>query len=101
MRRQTLHEWLKRGEQGGSSNARYAAFAQAVEQAKAEAEVDLVAQMRLASRAGSWKATAWLLEHLAPERWGRAAQASAEEPVESDPFGEVDQLAERRAARAQ
>lgn len=101
MRRQTLHEWIKRGESKARADLPYREFAAAVERARAEAESDLVAQMRKASASGSWKATAWLLERVAPERWDRAAKAPAA-PAEdgaADPFGEVDQLAKRRAAR--
>jgi hypothetical protein len=98
VRRQTLHEWVKRGEGTGRADAPYRAFAAAVAQARAASEADLVALMRKASVSGSWKATAWLLERAAPERWG-AKPAPIEKPAELDAFAEVDQLAARRAAR--
>lgn len=97
--RSTLHAWLKRGEGTGRGDAPYRVFVAAVEQARAQAESDLVAQMRKAAAAGSWKASAWLLERAAPARWG-AKPAPVEKPAEPDAFAEVDQLAQRRAARA-
>ena len=99
--RSTVHVWMKRGERRGKADAPYRAFAVAIEQARAEAESDLVARMRQASSSGSWRATAWLLERMAPERWARArnhgqAETPADQP-ETDAFAEVDQLAQRRA----
>ena len=61
-----------------------------------------MAQMRRAAAKGSWKASAWLLERQAPERWVRdsARGKVPEEPASLDPFGEVDELAQKRAAHA-
>jgi Glu/Leu/Phe/Val dehydrogenase, dimerisation domain len=66
-------------------------------------EIRLVAQVgRAASR--SWQAAAWLLERQYPERWGRRPR-TAEGPgdralaVLSDPFAEVEELAEARRRR--
>jgi hypothetical protein len=50
-----------------------------------------------------WQAAAWLLERGFPERWARVSQrekATGEAPVETDPFAEVDELAEQRRRRA-
>lgn len=66
----TLYRWLARGVRGGAANAPYRAFGTAVERARAEAEVILVARMSKAAAAGSWRAAAWLLERQYPDRWG-------------------------------
>lgn len=107
VQRQTLHAWIRRGERGGATNEPYRTFAAAVEQARAEAEGDLVAQVRKASASGSWRAAAWLLERSAPDRWvrdssarGKRAAAPEEESSAADGFAEVDQLAQRRAVHA-
>jgi len=93
---------IKRGERTGKAEAPYREFAAAVEQARAEAESDLVAAMRKASASGSWRASAWLLERSDPASWtlqaGRARPST--EPAGPDAFAEVDQLAQRRATRA-
>ncbi len=100
--RSTLAAWLKRGESTKRVDLPYRQLAQAVERARAEAEANLVAQMRQAAAKGSWKASAWLLERQAPVRWARdsARGKAPEKPADADPFGEVDELAQRRAANA-
>ena len=48
----------------------------------------------------NWRAAAWMLERRYPERWGlRPRRLEDAEPAPrdpSDPFAEVDKLAERR-----
>lgn len=80
----TIYRWLAAGRQPGRRYARHRALLAAVEQARAEAEVDLVASMMRAARRGSWKAACWLLEREYPERWGppgsRPLEASEASP---------------------
>jgi transposase len=65
----TLQRSLERDRYGGARNARQAALLEAVERARAEAEVSLVATMQRQART-SWGAAAWILERRWPERWG-------------------------------
>ena len=66
----TLYEWLKRGRAAKKGDETYTAFAQAVEEALARAEIRDVA---LIARAAEhvWQAAAWRLERRYPEKWGR------------------------------
>jgi transposase len=50
----TVHRWLARGERGGTANAPYRQFREAVERARAEGEGILVAQLSRAAAKGSW-----------------------------------------------
>jgi hypothetical protein len=59
--RSTVYRWMGRPRD----------FRVAVERARAEMEVSMVASVERASRAGSWRASAWLLERMAPERWAK------------------------------
>lgn len=82
--RSTLHRWLARPEPV------YVAFRERVEQARAEGEVALV--LRIARESTTrWQSAAWLLERIAPERYGRPATDDAPRPA--DPF--ADTLASR------
>lgn len=108
--RRTYVEWMTRSRSGKPSDALYRDLRERVEQAKAEAEVRLVAEITRASR-DSWQAAAWLLERLAPTRYGKPSvrirteappEPVVEEelpPASDDPFAEVDELAERRRGR--
>jgi len=76
-----LHKWLKRGrdereriengEEANENESRYVEFVEAVENARAEAEVRAVALIQQAGQAGTWQASAWYLERSYPARWGR------------------------------
>lgn len=105
--KQTYHDWMRRGRVGKADDVIYIEFAERVEQAQAEAEVRLVAEIARAAR-DSWQAAAWLLERVAPTRYGKPSvrmrdTAPPEEkvapPVADDPFSEVDELAEKRRGR--
>ncbi|RJF74936.1 hypothetical protein D3875_02775 [Deinococcus cavernae] len=67
----TYYEWMKRGEQGGEKNAIYRDFRRAVLEARASAEIESVARIRVSGQQGNWKADAWYLERSHPGRWGR------------------------------
>jgi hypothetical protein len=76
--RSTLHRWLARPE------PLYVAFREQVEQARAEGEAALVLRIARESASG-WQSAAWLLERIAPERYGRLSDRPSEPP---DPFAE-------------
>jgi hypothetical protein len=67
--RRTVFIWILRGEK--EHRGPYHAFAVAYRKAQAAAEVRDVAAIRAAALAGTWQASAWLLERRHPERWAR------------------------------
>lgn len=87
--RTSFYNWLERGEselirveQGDPPHEQekaYMDFYVAVMRARAEAEIESVARVRLAGKGRSkspdeerdWKADAWWLERAHPDRWGR------------------------------
>ena len=69
--RQTVYNWLERGRAARSGKLR--AFADAVDQAEAEAEVTAVACIRTAMEAGDWRAAVEYLKRRHPDRWGGSA----------------------------
>lgn len=62
------------------AEAPYAAFAGAVEQALADAEVASVTRITAAASKGDWKADAWRLEKMNPQRYGRASTHTHQGP---------------------
>jgi hypothetical protein len=53
------------------------------------------------ARSTDWRAAAWLLEHSFSERWGSVASGDGRaERYRGDRFAAVDELAERRARKA-
>jgi hypothetical protein len=76
----TAYHWLKRGEPGTTvrGDARYRAFREAVEQARASARVEAVLVIKQAARAGQWQASAWFLERTEPGKWGRKDRVTLE-----------------------
>jgi len=101
----TYKQWMARGRSGKAADEPYRSFRERVEVARAEGEAVLAAEIAKAARS-SWAAAAWLLERQYPERWGRVSvrvreEAAPPEPVVNtddftDPFAEVDELAQRR-----
>jgi hypothetical protein len=61
-------------------------------------ESSLVASIERAAE-GDWRAAAWLLERIAPERWDRSYRPPASALAPSAAFAEVDELARRRRGR--
>lgn len=79
----TLHNWMKRGEQGEEP---YAQFRLEVEEARAVSEVELITLMRRAAvegSAGEWRAAAWLLGRKFPERWSEKRQLEVSSPEQT------------------
>jgi hypothetical protein len=106
--RRTLHRWLADGRLARvEPRPPEPAFDEVVELSLTErlgqAEPALVGAMISAARRGDWRASAWLLERLAPERWGppgeRSAGSSSWPPPAQDAFAEVDEIAARRLRR--
>lgn len=66
----TFYRWM---EKGASDQApeNYRKFREAVESAKAQAEVRSVTLIQRAAQNGTWQAAAWYLERSAPQRWSR------------------------------
>jgi hypothetical protein len=110
--RQTLADWLKRGEHAPEGDP-YRELRDQIDQARAEGEARNVARVQAAA-VESWQAAAWLLERQYPERWGKpstrirvplepaAAETTTieEELLDDDPFAEVDELAAARRRKA-
>lgn len=67
----TYYDWMRRAEAGGARNRIYVEFSEAVRKARAGAEAESVARIRLAGKNGNWHADRWYLERSHPERWGR------------------------------
>jgi len=66
----TFYTWMKLGENKKGKPA-YREFREAVEKARAQAEVRNVALIQQAGQDGSWQAAAWYLERSYPTRFGR------------------------------
>lgn len=69
----TFYRWMSMGE-GEEAQSPYKEFREAVERARAQAEVRNVALIQSAAAGGTWQAAAWYLERTANERWGRHAK---------------------------
>jgi hypothetical protein len=68
----TLYRWLKRG--GRFPGTIYADFADAVNEATAQAEMRDVLTISKAAGEGDWRAAAWRLERKYPKRWGTVSR---------------------------
>lgn len=64
----TYYRWMQKGD--GADDA-YGEFREAIENAKATAEVENVAIIKRAARDGTWQAAAWWLERTRPQKFGR------------------------------
>lgn len=66
----TFYKWMALGE-GENAKDPFREFREAVENARATAEVRNIAMIQQAANNGTWQAAAWYLERTAPNRWGR------------------------------
>lgn len=75
----TFHRWM---EKGGREDAEepYASFFEAVEHAKASAEVRAIARIQAAANDGTWQAAAWWLERTRPKKFGRFDRSEVSGP---------------------
>jgi len=74
----TFYGWLERGR--NEPESAYSEFLEAVEKAKADAEVRDVALIDKAAHDGSWQAAAWKLERKFPNKWGRVNRTEISGP---------------------
>lgn len=74
--KETLYSWLRRGAAG---EAPFAAFAEAVEEAQALAEMRDLALIGKAAET-EWTAAAWRLERKFPDRYGRRTKHEVSGP---------------------
>lgn len=74
--KQTLYDWMKRG--NDATRGAYREFLDAMEKALAEAEMFDVYQITRAAQAGNWQAAAWRLERKFPTKYGHARKHDAE-----------------------
>lgn len=96
--RDTIYEWLKRGNAeitriSKTNRARvrkkeelFVEFTDTVKKAQAQSEAMLVAQIGKASEK-NWTAAAWRLERKYPDRWGRTERNVAS--AQDDPLKEL------------
>lgn len=90
--RSTLGTWLRRGAR--EETGEYAEFTRAVRLAQAEAEAEGVSAIQAAARS-DWKAVAWLLARLAPERWGDRAKVELSGEIEHTTSEAQERLARK------
>lgn len=89
----TFYTWMERGLSEETEDQLYRDFRDAVEKAKASAEVKDVALIDKASQT-SWQAAAWKLERKFPHKWGRMVRAEVSGPEGAPIKVEVDAKAE-------
>lgn len=103
----TFGRWMRAGKAGDEP---FAAFAEQVKQAEAQAEASLVATIRKAA-GDHWQAAAWLLERKYVTRWGRRdlswermqreARQAAQAQVDAIPLEELERMVAAEKARRQ
>lgn len=109
--RDSLYEWLRRGDEEPDSV--FADFAEQLRAAEAEYELEAVAFLQTTRDPVALKARAWLLERLHPDRFGKRLRAELSGPegapirhehqVRVDPVAlalRIDELAARAAPGA-
>lgn len=78
----TFYDYIQRGERDiaeGNRHTPHAVFSESVKNARAEAEVMLLANIvRAGSRPENWQASAWVLERTMPAKYGRRTEVKAE-----------------------
>lgn len=84
----TFYGWMDRGRNEPGSI--YSEFMEAVEKAKAAAEIRDVVLIDKAAQDGSWQAAAWKLERKFPHKWGRMVRAEVSGPEGAPIKVEVD-----------
>lgn len=92
--RRTIYNWLERAGEVGAPEV-YVQFAERIEQARSKCEADLVETIADEARE-DWRAAAWLLERLAPERFARpSVRPPASARTEQAPDRRPDEAGER------
>ena len=93
----TYYRWMADAEADDAPDA-LREFRDAVESARAGAEVRAIALINRAAQDGTWQAAAWYLERSHPHRWGRFQRTEVSGPqggpVEIDVAGLERKIAE-------
>lgn len=95
----TFYRWMTEAQQPGASKD-LREFREAVESARAQAEIRSVALINKAAQDGTWQAAAWFLERSHPQKWGRIQRTEISGP-DGGPIEtrvEVAELEERLAS---
>jgi transposase len=92
----TFYRWLQRGE--NSKSGIFREFCEAVKNAEAEAEAELLSFIIEQARSGTWQAAAWILERRHPERWARRERMEHEHNVGNTLAQILERLAHRGSA---
>ena len=85
--KETLYQWLKRGNKYPGTI--YEEFVHAVHDATAQAEMRDVLTISKAASEGDWRAAAWRLERKFPKRWGTVNRTEIS-GVDGKPIQTVD-----------
>lgn len=88
----TFYAWMQRGRT--ETGTIFSEFLEAVEKAKADAEVRDLMLIDRAAQDGTWQAAAWKLERKFPHKWGRMVRAEVSGPEGAPIKVEVDAKAE-------
>ena len=73
--KETLYDWLRRG--AAETFGPHRQFSDAVQEAQAAAETDMVRLVATAAKE-QWQAAAWHLERKFPDRWGRRTEVTVD-----------------------
>lgn len=73
----TLRRWIHKADEPDAP-PEYREFRDALEKARADAEVAALAKIQKAANEGQWQASAWFLERSMPERWARKEKTQLE-----------------------
>lgn len=92
LHRSTFYDWLKTGAQQESGI--YKDFADAVNEAVAQSEINDLRIIEEAAKAGAWQAAAWRLERRFNSHWGRKDKLSAD--VKSEHLDKEELIIEQR-----
>jgi hypothetical protein len=87
--KQSLYEWLKKGNRGECDLC--VEFLDAVNKALADAELTDVDNIRKHA-ANDWRASAWRLERKNPQRWGTKVAVSATDKEHKDADESINEI---------
>lgn len=76
----TYYEWLNRGKNDTENHKTsiFTRFSEAIHEAEAKAEADMVILIKTAAVNGNFQAAAWYLERKQADRWGRSDKLKQE-----------------------
>jgi len=73
----TLRRWILKADEPDAP-PEYREFKEALEKARADAEVASLAKIQKAANEGQWQAAAWFLERSMPDRWAKKDKTQIE-----------------------